>query len=188
MKNQKGIISAYLLGFIIVAIIGTVGVAHAQEDDAIPPDEMDQVFALLEAQAEALEQLNNAVFGMMSVMTAEAPTTQPVVIPPDEPVLALTAPRRVVLPQEGRYAKPLYIEEAPEVLPVTTRVFEVPTGYTMELIQHEPKYVLTSYDQPATYEAVPINAPVQIQPITGDGVIDSITIIVDEPLQPVTTQ
>ena len=182
MKKQRGFIDPITIGFIIVLGIAVVGNAYAQDDEAIPPDEMDQVFEMLKQQSEAIEQMQNAIFGMMSVMTAEAPTTQPVVIPPEEPVLGLTAPRRVILPQEGRYAKPLYLEEAPQQLPVTTRVFDVPAGVTMELVEQRPQYVVTEYQQPAVWKAV---APPVIQPLptVGEDNVDSISIIIDEPIQ-----
>ena len=185
MRKQRGFIDPITIGFIIVLGIAVAGAAHAQEGSPVeePSDDMDQLYALVQANAEAIQSMQTSLMGALSVMAAEAPTTQPVPIPPEEPVLGLTAPRRVVLPQEGRYAKPLYLEEAPEQLPVTTRVFNTPPGFTMQLIEQAPQYVVTEYQQPDVWKAIP--DPVAIQPIVevGEGNVSSIAIIVDEPIQ-----
>ena len=68
-----------------------------------------------------------------------------------------------IVPREGMTAA-ISKPEGVDLLRVTTRAFAPPAGFRMELVEQEPQYVITQYEQPDVYQAVRIYKPAPPKP------------------------
>jgi len=130
-----------------------------------------------------MKYLISLIFLVGSAYAGEIPPpASHIVIDPvtDPQLVEVTAPQSRVVNHEARVADQIFVTELPQATEVTSKPFQIPSGWKMVEVAHPDKIICSAYPQASTWELEQIAQPVQIQPVTvGQGNMDSITTITE---------